>query len=216
MMKVYRHKELGHLVEMFDGADLNAEIIRFYPQGGGFERTMHRVPFFDFYEPAPAPYMRRGTVDADFLDGPATVPCWADDRRWNGWGMPYFTRETVNQLIEMGIGPIQWDGEKVVCRMGDDPEDIEIYEPITAPDGTPIWGVGAGSWCWNGVEFPPQPNAYEMGREAYRKGVREPVPASDPEFMATIEGLYGVPRSVRMADWSSGYHDEKNAATRRK
>lgn len=152
-MKVFKHKQLGHLVEMFDQTDETAEIVRFFPQGGGFERSMHRVPFFEFYEPAPAPVMMRGTVTADFLPDDVALPCWADDRRWNGWGMPYFDRATVNRLMEMGVGPMHWDGEKVVSNMGDDPEDIDIYEPFTAPDGSQIWGVGAGYWTWDRVRF---------------------------------------------------------------
>lgn len=153
-MKVYRNKEHGYLVELSHTANTDAETIYFYPQGGGFQGKCSNAEFHAKFEPAPAPVMMRGTVDADFLDGPASVPCWADDRRWNGWGMPYFDRAAVNLLMEMGIGPIEWDGDKVVAKMGDDPEDIEVYEPVTAPDGSQIWGIGAGSWTWNPVEFP--------------------------------------------------------------
>lgn len=152
-MKVYKHKMHGYLVELSHQCDTNAETIHYFPQGGGFERKMDRADFLTLFEPAPAPVMRRGTVTADFLPDDVALPCWADDRRWNGWGMPYFDRATVDRLMALGCGPMEWQGNNVVCNMGDDPEDIDIYEPTTAPDGSQIWGVGAGYWTWDGVKF---------------------------------------------------------------
>ncbi|MFC5550990.1 helix-turn-helix domain-containing protein [Massilia aerilata] len=42
---------------------------------------MHNVAFLDFYEPAPAPVMVRGTVTADFLAGERSLLIWAMTRK---------------------------------------------------------------------------------------------------------------------------------------
>lgn len=156
-MQIFKHKTLGHLVELSPNTDPKAEIVRFFRQGGGFERSMHSVPFYQFYEPAPGPVMVRGTITADFLPDGVTLPCWSDGRAWNGWGMPYFERSTVERLRgllrDVGGSPLEWDGDKIIARMGDDPDEIEIYEPTTAPDGSQVWGIGAGSWTWDSVNI---------------------------------------------------------------
>lgn len=137
----------------------------FFPAGGGLEYRLPTPVFNLRFSPAPERAMRRGTVTAEFLvddDGNEIVlPCWSDDAAWNGWGMPSFDRATVDKLIEFQTsqvsGALRWEGDNVVAVMGDDPEDTEVYEPTTAPDGTKVWPVGAGSWTWDSINFEAQP-----------------------------------------------------------
>lgn len=145
MTTLYKDTLSDSLVDVFSD---DGQTVVFYPQGGGFQ---HRAPHAEFharFEPAEAPAFRRGLVDADFVDAP--YPCWSDGMHWNGWGMPYFERETVEQLIADGVlGGMRWDGDTVVVPM-DDEEDRFNPEVI---NGVTVWGIGAGCYCWDSVEF---------------------------------------------------------------
>jgi hypothetical protein len=142
-------------------SDASADPVRFYPSGGGFEYSMSHAKFHAEFKPAPEKVWRRGVVDGDWMEGEKPLPCWSDGSLWNGWSMPYFNRPEVEKLIAMfsgeGLARLSWDGDKVF-EITDDPEDEGYhYKPVTMPDGSQAWGVGAGSWCWNRIEYDGEP-----------------------------------------------------------
>lgn len=211
-MKCFKHKQDGYLVETVLDLEAYGEKVLYFPQGGGFRHEMRTDKFRAAFEPAPAPTLQRGTVTADFLPEGVTLLCWSDGRNWNGWGMPYFDRVTVDRLrAATDLSPLEWNGETVVAHMGDDPEDREEFTPIIAPDGSQVWGVGAGSWTWNRIEFDEKTVAYEMGRAARRKGVKGVAPALDDAFMATLKSGERLKNTRLMAAWSFGYLDQREA-----
>lgn len=155
-MTTYRNKKHGYLVDEYKRKDGR---VHFCPQGGGPSYSAPIDQFDADFEVAPPPVLRRGTVTAEFIDmmepdkPPTVLPCWSDGRSWNGWGMPYFERATVDRLIELDVGPIRWDGDNVIIK-DDDAEGGEYaLEPRTMPDGSQAWDIGAGSWTWDSVEF---------------------------------------------------------------
>jgi hypothetical protein len=153
-MSDYQHHDSGWRVTKTEEAE---GIVKFRQAGGGFMCSMPADQFHAEFFDAPAPAWRRGTVTAEFMDGyedGSDVPlaCWSDGSLWNGWAMPYMPKESVDKLIAAGVGPLAWDGNNVVAAMGDDVDDLETYLPLVI-EGETTWGVGAGSWCWDAVEF---------------------------------------------------------------
>lgn len=144
-MKLFKDRN-GNLVET--RRELT-DPVEFWAQGGGFCRKLSLAVFQDHYTEVTAPaQLRRGAVDADFMETP--LPCWSDGMHWNGWGMPYFERAAVEQLMALDTGgSMHWHGDTVVAIVSD---EEERYEPHVV-EGKLAWAVGAGSWCWNSVDF---------------------------------------------------------------
>lgn len=89
--------------------------------------------------------------------------------RWNGWACPVFPWESVLQIARdfnrgaYGQGPADtlllvvdeenrrvWLDERCFMSDGDDPSSYYYeVEPDYLFDGTPVWGIGSGSWTWN-------------------------------------------------------------------
>lgn len=151
--------------------DDKADPVLFYPSGGGFQYSMPAAEFHEEFKPAPPLTWRRGVVTAEWhgYEPEILIPCWSDGGLWNGWGMPYFERAQVEQLMALQPGAMHWDGDKVVATLeGADPEDgPEEYGPLTLPDGTEVWGVGTGSWTWDRVEFDEKGLGAEMLQARY-------------------------------------------------
>jgi hypothetical protein len=135
--------------------DVLADPVEFYPSGGGFLHNMPRARFLEEFRPAPTKKWRRATTSADWIDLGAGdqisyLPCWSDGSLWNGWGMPAFARVEVDYQIGIskqgGLFPMRWEGDNVVVT--DEDGDYAIA-PLTMPDGSLAWDIGAGSWCWD-------------------------------------------------------------------
>lgn len=158
--------------------DDKADPVLFYPSGGGFQYSMPAEKFHEEFKPAPPLTWRRGVVTAEWhgYEPEILIPCWSDGGLWNGWGMPYFERAQVEQLIALQPGALHWDGDKVVATLeGADPEDgPEEYEPIEI-EGVKVWGVGAGSWTWDRVEFDEKALGAELLQARYEKAGQHPV-----------------------------------------
>lgn len=100
--------------------------------------------------------MRRGYVD---IDGEMPFPCVIADGGWNGWSLPYFSREVAKQVLAQygeGYTP-SWNGDYLV--MWDAPEydgetdrERTLVDTVTV-DGEMFYGIGAGSWIWSETVF---------------------------------------------------------------
>ena len=129
-------------------------VVSFYPQGGGFQRTLPVIVFEALYKPESAPpAMRRAIFSGDWMD--ETWPGFTDGMRWNGWAMPLFEFETASKIFaDIGNPSEFWfDSEKdaFVYANPDFPDEPEIFgASFIEVEGRTIkaYGVGAGSWCW--------------------------------------------------------------------
>ena len=100
--------------------------------------------------------LKPSTVSFD--EGP-DFPCYLSPNTWNGWAMPYFTKEQADKVTEWtnsrGSGEVmKYDAEKDAFTVSgiiwsDDPdEEPEVWEAIEH-EGQKLYGIGAGSWTWN-------------------------------------------------------------------
>lgn len=166
-MTTYQDKKTGARVETDMTKNNEDDFVHFFPQGGGFAYRMPHAQFHETFELATGerPW-RLGYVDADWTEGMGPndtflkYPCWTNGDRWNGWGMPYFERATAELIVKHQgdvafVNTLRWEGDNVIETNPDDPEDTGTYEPMTLPNGVLVWGIGAGSWCWNSVTIVP-------------------------------------------------------------
>jgi len=75
---------------------------------------------------------------------------YTDGCTWNGWAMPYFTKENAIEVLKEYPGN-ESDDEDAYRNYSFPPEDsFYIINPDT---GTPIevWGIGSGAWCWEEI-----------------------------------------------------------------
>lgn len=87
------------------------------------------------------------------LDGQLTATAARIDKeRWNGFVMPYFTRETVDQIMsdlaalydadDDDAPSHKWEGDVLHLTEG---EDTGMIPPTN--DG--LYPLGAGAWVWS-------------------------------------------------------------------
>lgn len=155
-MTIYQDQH-GNRVE----ADLSADPVKFWGQGGGFERWCTRALFDECFSVAPDPTFRAAAASADWLTDPddpearVYLACLSDDERWNGCAMPYFERAAVNRLCKL-VPNVRWADNAVDVLVQDDDAEPEKGVPAgwykVIPcliAGVLAWPVGAGSWTWN-------------------------------------------------------------------
>lgn len=141
----------GCLVETMDPT---ADPVEFNPQGGGFVYRMPQERFRETYKPAVTPAIRKARFTADWLPADMSVEGFTNGMRWNGWGMPMFTLEEAQRLIEHMPG-LEYDPATdsfLIKQADDDPDQHEVYagETITVDGQTvKVYALGAGSWCWD-------------------------------------------------------------------
>lgn len=185
----YRNRGNGAVVEVLERRD---GLVYFAAQGGGFRRVAAEERFKQDFEPTlPQPFVR-GTVTADWLPDGVCLPCISDGDCWNGWAMPHFDRAAVNQLMALCPGLLRWkdDREQVVVPIdtGDDAGEEWAPECLMLAGGEIVeaWGIGAGSWCWEGFE-PDQ---------------EEPVPPTDTQM---LDWLFAHPYIRVRGNKANGY-----------
>jgi hypothetical protein len=191
MRVIYSHRETKALVELTK--DENGRV-EFCAQGGGFLMVGQSEKFHKEFELAGPLQFKRGTVSADFFineeSGKFTyLPCWSDGSSWNGWGMPYFERATVDRLIKLSeenfLMPLKWsgDGEEVIV-LDEDYEGGFYNLPAREINGVKTWDVGSGSWCWDGVVITPtlDETVERMKKEIIADIMAGRVPLSIKEF----------------------------------
>jgi len=165
--KIYVHKGSTYpnntvRIEKFEDG-----VAFYFPEGGGFARSRPEYEFNELYRPYNAkidkPTWRAAhlNIDGDF----APTPGFLDGRRWNGWLMPMFTKETIDAAM-VGDGifnglDIKYlpESDAYEVRMNDmDPADeSEIYKGSDIEVDGKIehaYSIGAGSWCWEEDDAP--------------------------------------------------------------
>jgi len=125
-----------------------------YPTGGGplysFDRKAAAKYAFRVVtaeeKARPTWYAARFAID----DGPS-YPGWTHGRRWNGWAMPIFSRDTMKEIL-LSIGGT-WDDATDVGHLseeaagGGEPEGEFFRGTFDAAIGQMTWGFDG--WCWD-------------------------------------------------------------------
>jgi hypothetical protein len=156
ILKDLRYPAGAMVVEGYD--DNGALLV--YPLGGGFQRSVLaaaqanlRVVPREEIESAP---FRRAKFYIEGVEMEMEFEGFTDDRLWNGWDTPRFTRSEAEGVIAaLGGETARYDSvaDEFITRISDEDETWPA-ETIVLSDGVQIevYPVGASSWCWNKVE----------------------------------------------------------------
>jgi|LNFM01.1.fsa_nt_gb hypothetical protein len=144
----------GNLVEvLWTSTD---EIVEFAPQGGGAIRKCNRTDFERCFKPATPAAYAVAQISAEWLPRGMRVPAYSNGMRWNGWAMPFFTKEAGLSLLQFMPG-LSFDSNRdaFVSKDADMSDEEEVFSAVTLViEGLPIktYDIGAGSWCWEFAE----------------------------------------------------------------
>ncbi|MGP8432888.1 hypothetical protein ACT2FY_38700 [Paraburkholderia fungorum] len=127
------------------------ETVEFFAEGGGFVRRMPRAEFDAQFKVAAQPRFAQVSVAGAWMDDGIALLAYSDGVRWNGWLMPYFTREVAMCLIPL-VDSLRYDEARDVFVALDPNEGDEIAyaaEVIRVGDDDVVtYSIGAGEWCW--------------------------------------------------------------------
>lgn len=137
-----------------DGYESDGTLLA-HPVGGGLQYRFKpgaekRFRVFTRGE-AQASLWRRSKFSIEGLE--TAFQGWTQDKRWNGWEMPYFEYSEAQRVIEMLTDPTgRYDAERdcFVTTNSEGEEDTWPAELITVLGGQrlKVYGVGAGAWIW--------------------------------------------------------------------
>lgn len=86
--------------------------------------------------------------------------------RWNGWAVPYFTKEVADKLAikltNQGEHTVYDEERDAYIVTFDELEEPEVF-PAEDIDGMKLYSIGGCSWCWDIVE-PPTDYLTELER----------------------------------------------------
>lgn len=154
---IYINKQ-GQRVETYNDAET---AIKFFRQGGGFQHGMKHDVFHAEFALAPLPVFRAGTVTADWFDNGVKFPCYSNGNLWNGWGVPFFTRLTIDLMsATSSYDNVTWVDGKLMIAEDDEIHEISPTQLLGVDE--PVYGLGAESWCWDQVEFVDQATIPQM------------------------------------------------------
>lgn len=135
----------------------------FFAQGGGFQHAVSLADFAQHFKPAPALRFALGRVTGEWLtaeyvggNDDVAFPAYLDGRKWNGWSMPYFTKETAADMLTASGNTWRFDEASdafiVADEQSDDGEVSYVGETIdVGSERVHVYGVGAGCWTWDTV-----------------------------------------------------------------
>lgn len=163
-----RRKGGGPLCEAIQRKDGTVDVS---PQGGGFvfaHFTDQAALEAEFDKVDGFPPYRKGLITADFLQPGIAIPCYANELRWNGWGIPWFDEAGIKQVIaSLDNEPdptnppvLKWaDGKLMVRDNYSDSNVTEYYESepgeiLVGETKLRLWAVDG--WTWDGVIFPEE------------------------------------------------------------
>ena len=133
--------------------------VEFFAEGGGFLRRMPRAEFDVQFTVAAQPQFAQVAVAGAWMDDGIALPAYSDGVRWNGWLVPYFTREVAMRLIPL-VDSLRYDETRDVFVALDPNEGDEIAygaeEIRVGKDDVVTYSIGAGEWCWQ--EADPKPH----------------------------------------------------------
>jgi hypothetical protein len=150
-LQLYRDTA-GRLVQVVSE---DVDTVQFCSQGGGF---VHRAPRADFerdFRPATPPAFQAAHFSAEWLDEGTQLEGFSNGMRWNGWAMPYFSREAGLRLCTM-LPSLRFDADRNAfvsfCDDYPEGEQEEVFEACAVVvSGSPLelYPIGTGSWTWD-------------------------------------------------------------------
>lgn len=100
----HRRIELSNLYEASQKAD---DLVHYVRAGGGFVQKLSVHDFYEDFTRVSHEQIRK--LQSEFApkvfslgDDHATISGYTNDQRWNGWEMPFFTRNTINDATSEG------------------------------------------------------------------------------------------------------------------
>lgn len=165
MEQLYKHIASGEFVMARTSAN-DVGAMSFYPDGGGFERTLSTVQFNQEFEPSIRDLsLKQGIVGADFLDD-KTFPCYTDGTLWNGFGVPLFELSVAKLVVQEAnagmpddeLVMVKFEGNDMMTLDDDTEGTYRLVEPedhIVNGVEMRLYAVGDG-WTWDRVEITPQ------------------------------------------------------------
>lgn len=145
--------------------------------------------------------LQEATVDMDGLGGGPWDAYVIPGQEWNGWAVPYFTKEQADRLIATIdlIDPgaeMRYDAERDAYIFTGDPEvmdpEPEVFEGFEV-QGHKVYSIGGMSWCWwnvtEDVEQEDATPAYEVSLRVAFAGSTKELEAALDEALAHARAL---------------------------
>jgi hypothetical protein len=73
------------------------------------------------------------------------------DQYWNGFDLPYFTKEVMDKIIASDPDTLKWNGdiaEETDFMYPDDPTQTESQIIVVNGEELKVWAMGYFSWAW--------------------------------------------------------------------
>lgn len=117
--------------------------------GGGFVRKIRSA--FDWRKVSPSEMnlkLRPANFDAEWEN--KVYPGFHDGRRWNGWSIPYFTKEVADQILQSFFdeGTATYDSKTDTYTLTQGKEEDNQFIKGESIDGKKLYQVGDG-WTWS-------------------------------------------------------------------
>ncbi|BBU33386.1 hypothetical protein BTHE68_71200 (plasmid) [Burkholderia sp. THE68] len=139
----------GYKVQIFD--DEASDVIRFCAQGGGFEKRLPREEFFREFKPFDVPKYSPRNATFEHFDEGVSINAWSNGMSWNGWAMPYFSRDQGMKVIQF-FPELRFDAEQDAFVWTDSSMDEEVVysSKIIETESGPVkaYPIGTGEWTW--------------------------------------------------------------------
>lgn len=150
---VYMDVRNGYRVEMSEMRDGR---VYFHSQGGGFIHSVTRADWDKHFKPAPEPKFTTGAVSGEWLADGQSFACYLDGSKWNGWAMPYFTKEQADAYLAAtpdGMTGSFDEARNVYVFTCEGEEPYEVEAEVIDADGqhVTVYPIGAGYWVWDEV-----------------------------------------------------------------
>ena len=142
--------ENGKLVDV---ARYGEDMVEFKHQGEGFVRGLPRAQFDKLHLAADVPVFTEVLVEPDWAAG-VTFSAYSNGQRWNGWAMPYFTRENGRRVCEI-VDNMRYDESQDAFVAPSDDESYEVFRSqVLVVEGkeVQVYAIGTGSWWWAPVD----------------------------------------------------------------
>lgn len=101
--------------------------------------------------------LKKGQVEISSVGLVASEAFILEGERWNGWALPFFTKEEAIKVLEKvkTLRPFDFwykvEGNKILIL---DTTQNSVWEEVeqTTHEGKTLYGVGAWSWTWDECE----------------------------------------------------------------
>lgn len=149
--------DAGHIVEIVPDSSLPPGVppqrISFAAQGGGFVQSLPADEFERHFRPTALPGFSLTAVSGEWMPEGESLPAYSNGQRWNGWAMPYFTKETALGMLKDNPN-VRFDEQQdafVITAFDDEAEDTVCPATLITVDDQQIktYAIGAGEWCWD-------------------------------------------------------------------